>query len=217
MKYFFKAVSYILHPILMPMLAFYLLFEFRTIPDSLLQLDSLFYFQDGVKQAIYLVMGILTLLAPGLSLLIMYWNKMISDLELSNRKERFYPYGLIIFYYALAFGYLKLRLPDIFQHPALMAFIFGIILVFLVSFFLNFYIKVSMHAAGIFGVAGAMLAYYQTQIESNIAVVLALLFAGGIVAASRVYLGAHTLKETFVGMAVGFGVIYISVRFGIYI
>ena len=217
MKYFFQAISYVLHPLLMPMLGFFILFEAQTIPNSLLQLDALYFFPASAKQALYLVMLILTVLAPGLSLLIMYWNKMISDLNLSKREERFYPYVLIIFYYALAFGYLKLQLPEPFQHPALMGFVFGIILVFLVSFFLNFYVKVSMHAAGIFGVCGTILAYNQSQIDSNIAFLLYLICLGGLVGASRIYLEAHTLKETIVGMAVGFFVLFLSVKFGLYI
>ena len=217
MKYFFQGVSIILHPLLMPLLGFAIFFETQTIPRSLILLDALYYFPAKAKEGIYMVMAILTILAPGLSLLIMYWNKMISDLELSKRKERFYPFVLIIFYYGLAFGFLKMKVDPSFQHPAMMSFIFGIILVFAVSFLLNFYVKLSMHAAGIFGVAGAVTAYFQTQAAFEIECLIYLLICGGLVGTSRMFLKAHSLKETMFGIAVGFFVMFLSVKYSIYI
>lgn len=217
MRFFFQVISIVLHPFIMPMVGLAILFESRTIPGSMLRLDAMFYFPDEAKTVLYIVMLVLTFAAPGLSLLIMYWNKMISSLSLSNRRERIYPFVLVIFYYILAYSYLKMQLPEYLQHPALMSFIFGIIIVFITSFILNFFIKVSMHAAGIFGLCGMLLAYDQTQVESNLAFLLYLIFLGSLVAASRVYLGKHTLNETLLGMVVGFGVLFVSVKFGIYI
>ena len=181
------------------------------------KLDALYFFPIQAKQVLYIVMAILTFAAPGLSLLIMYWNKMVSSLHLKDRKERIYPFILVTFYYILAYAYLKVQLPDYLQHPALMSFIFGIILTFIVSFIINFYLKISLHAAAIFGVCGMLLAYNQSMLESNLSFMLYLFFIAGLVAASRVYLEAHTLKETVVGMAVGFGVLFVSVKYGIYI
>lgn len=217
MKFFFQAISYVLHPFIMPMVGLFLLFQSSTLPPSMYKLDALYYFPPEAKKVLYIVMAILTFAAPGLSLLIMYWNKMVSSLELKDRKERIYPFILVTFYYALAYAYLKMQLPDYLQHPALMSFIFGIILTFIISFAINFFLKLSLHAAAIFGVCGMLLAYNQTQIESNMAFLLYLICLGGLVAGSRVYLEAHTLRETLVGMLVGFGVLFVTVKFGIYI
>ncbi|MCB9224602.1 MAG: phosphatase PAP2 family protein [Crocinitomicaceae bacterium] len=216
MEYFFKAVSYILHPFFMTLLGLFVLFESPTIPNSYYLYDALYFFPQEAKTVLYIVLGILTLFAPGLSLLIMYWNKMVSSLDLKKREERIMPFILVTFYYILAYIYLRVQIPEYLQHPALMSFIFGIILVFVVSFIINLYIKLSLHAAAIFGVCGMLLAYNQTQIESNLAFLLYLLFVGGLVASSRIYLQAHTLKETLIGMVVGFGVLFISVKFHIY-
>jgi membrane-associated phospholipid phosphatase len=217
MKYFSKAISYILHPLFMPLLGLYILFESPTLPDSLKVIDALYYFPSQAKNVLYVVIGILTLLAPVLSLLIMFWNKMITSLELRDRKERFYPFILVFFYFVLSYGYLASRLPDFLQHPALMAYIFGVILTLIISFILNFYIKISLHALGIFGVCGMLLAYNQSQIDSNSAFLFYLLCVGGLVAGARIYLKAHTLKETLLGMAIGFFVLFITVKYQIYI
>ena len=201
----------------MPILGLFILFEAKTIPSSFNKLDALYFFPEKAKDVLYIVLGILTLLAPGLSLLIMYWNKMITSLHLADRKERVYPFVLVIFYYILAYSYLKYQLPIYLQHPALMSFIFGIILTFFVSFLINFYIKLSLHAAAVFGICGTVLAYNQTQIESNLQFLLYLFCIAGLVAASRIYLKAHTLTETVLGIIVGFGVLFVSVKFGLYI
>lgn len=216
MKHFFTAVSYILHPFFMTLLGLFILFESPTLPNSYYLYDALYFFPPEAKQVLYIVLGILTLFAPGLSLLIMYWNKMVSSLDLRKREERIMPFILVTFYYILAYVYLRIQLPEYLQHPALMSFIFGIILTFVVSFILNFFVKLSLHAAAIFGVCGMLLAYNQTQIESNLAFLLYLMFVAGLVASSRVYLQAHTLRETILGMVVGFGVLFISVKYQIY-
>jgi membrane-associated phospholipid phosphatase len=201
----------------MCLLGLFILFESPTLPNSYYIYDALYFFPDEAKYVLYIVMGILTLLAPLFSLLIMYWNKMVTSLELHDRKERIMPFILVTFYYVLAYVYLRVQLPEYLQHPALMSFIFGIIIVFAISFIINLFMKISLHAAAIFGICGMLLAYNQTQIESNLAFLLYLLCLGGLVAAARIYLQAHTLKETLVGMVVGFGVLFISVKFGLYI
>ncbi|MEX1001149.1 MAG: phosphatase PAP2 family protein [Crocinitomicaceae bacterium] len=217
MKYFFTVISYLFHPFIMPLLGLFILFESPTLPNSYNLYDALFFYPDEAKSVIYIVLGILTFVAPAFSLMIMYWNKMVNSLELEERKDRMYPFVLVTLYYVLAYFYLKVQLPEFLQHPALMSFVFGIILTFVISFIINLFTKLSMHAAGIFGVCGTILAYHQTQIESNLMLLLYLFCIAGLVAASRVYLKAHTLKEAIIGMAVGFGVLFVSVKFEIFI
>lgn len=217
MKYFFTVVSYIFHPFLMPLLGLFVMFESPTLPNSYNIYDALYFYPDQAKHVLYIVLGILTFLAPLFSLLIMYWNKMVNSLELEDRKERIYPFVLVTFYFILAYVYLRMQLPDFLQHPALMSFILGIIFTFIIAFVFNLFMKISMHAAGAFGVCGMLLAYHQSQIESNLAFLLYLICIASLVAGARVYLKAHTLKETLWGMFVGFTVLYTTVKTGIYL
>lgn len=211
MKLFFTGISYLFHPFIIPMLGLFILFQAPTLPNSLYIYDAIYFFPGPVKQDLFIILGILTFAAPALSMLIMYWNKMIKSLELEKKEDRIYPFILVTFYYVLAYLFLRFRLQDELQHPAMMSFLFGIILTFIVSFILNFFIKLSLHAAAIFGIAGLVLAYNQSQIESNLYIVLLLILVGGFVGASRMFLGAHNLKETVLGMTVGFTVVYLSV------
>jgi membrane-associated phospholipid phosphatase len=221
---FFKAISYVFHPLLMPLLGVYFLFESPTIPASFYKLDALYFFPDAAKNRIYLVLAVLTFAAPLLSLAIMYWNKMISSFHLEKKEERVYPFFIVSFYYVLAYIFVAYQWPKELQHPAFVGFLFGTVLVFLITFILNFWTKISIHAVAIFGILGLLVAYNQTQltfyeeeIVPNLWLILFFAVLSGLVVTARLYLKAHTLKEVLQGMAIGFAGIYFCVRFGIYI
>lgn len=211
MKYICTIISYIFHPFIIPLLGLFILFQVPTLPNSLYIYDAIYFFPEQVKKEMFFVLVILTFAAPVLSLLIMYWNRMISSIELKDRKERIYPFILITFYYILAYFFLRYKVQDELQHPVIMSFLFGVILTFIISFIINIFLKLSLHAVGVFGVAGTILAYYQTQIDSQFWIVISLIIIGGLVTSSRVYLKAHSLNEALIGMAVGFGVLYLTV------
>jgi len=221
---FFKAISYIFHPLLMPLLGLYFLFELPTIPDSLYLFDSLFFFPTGTKIRIYIVIGVLTFAAPLLSLLIMHWNGMLTSLHLEKREERVYPFFIVSFYYLLAYFFVAYQLPEELKHPAFVGFLFGMLLVFIITFILNFWIKISVHAVATFGVLGLLVGYNQTQlpffegeIVPNFYFILMFSVISGLIVSARLYLKAHTLKEVLFGMIIGFTGIYVCVKFGFYI
>ncbi|NOQ75173.1 MAG: phosphatase PAP2 family protein [Crocinitomix sp.] len=223
-KQFFLSLSYIFHPIFMPLLGLYFLFSLETKPLSLYKLDALFYFPSEAKNFLYIIIGILTIVAPLLSLLIMYYNKMISSLTLEKKEERVYPFILVSFYYLLAYIYVRTKIPIELQHPALVGFLFGVLLIFVISFIVNFYIKISLHAAAIFGVAGMLLGYSQTQLSgfaeggpTNLFIILYFLFIAGLVSGARLFLKAHSLTEILLGSALGFFVMYVVVKYGLYL
>jgi len=223
-RQFFKTLSYLFHPIFMPLLGMYFLFSLETRPLSYYRLDALYYFAPEAKKFLYIVIGILTLVAPLLSLIIMYYNKMISSLSLEKREDRIYPFILVSFYYLLAYFFVRYRVPPDWQHPGMLGALFGMLLVFAISFIANFYIKISIHAAGIFGLAGTLLGYSQTQLPgfaqegpTNLYVILYVFLVAGLVCGGRLYLKAHKLSEVLLGMLVGFSVMYTSVKFGLFI
>jgi hypothetical protein len=224
LKHFFNALSYLLHPLIIPLLGLYFLLSIETLPVSYNRLDALFYFPIELKVFLYIIMGILTVLAPLLSILIMYSSKMISSLKMEKREERIYPLIIGCLYYVLAYIYIRRQMPYDYMHPALIGFLFGTVLVFVVSLVVNFFVKISLHAVAIFGLCGAVIAYSQTQLPgqlgttpTNLYLIMYLLILAGIIAAGRLYLKAHTLNEILLGSFVGFLVLYVSVKFGVFI
>ena len=224
LKHFFNTLSYLLHPILIPLLGLYFLFSIDTLPVSYNKLDALCYFPFELKLFLYIIIGILAVLAPLLSLLIMYSSKMISSLKMEKREERTYPLILGCLYYILAYIYIRRQIPLDFVHPALFGFLFGTVLVFVVILFVNFFVKISVHAAAIFGLCGAIIGYSQTQLPlqlnstpTNLYLIMYLLVLAGLITAGRLYVKAHTLNEILLGSFVGFLVLYVSVKFGVFI
>ena len=225
MRTFSKIVSIVFHPLLMPFAGLILLFFLPTTPVSFKKVDALYHYPDQAKFVFILVVTILTLVATSLSILIMRYNKMISNLSLENRHERIYPYVLVLFYFFLSYLYLKLQTPPELRHPGLLSFAFGMVLVVFISLMINQAgLKISQHATGIFGLCGGILAYNQTQLPgeatqsfTNLPVILILFIVAGMVSSARIYLGAHSFKEILAGIFVGFFTIFGCVKFGFYL
>lgn len=224
LRQFFISLSYVFHPIFMPLLGLYFLFALETKPLSYYTLDALFYFPPQAKNYLYAIIGILTCVAPALSLCIMYWNRIIPSLKLEKREERIYPFILVLFYYFLAYIYVRYQIPDELKHPALIGFLFGVLIVFLVCFVVNFMIKVSLHAAAIFGLCGMLIGYSQTQMPpdyqngaTNLYIIMYIICVAGLVAGARIYLKSHNIREILLGTLIGFSIMFLTVKYGVYV
>jgi hypothetical protein len=204
-KYFFKALSYIFHPLFLPLLGLYILFELPVYSFGLVVVPE-------IKHFMYLMFGLLTIVAPGISVLILYFNKAISSLNMPHRKERFVPLFLLLVYYVIQYGFIRFKFPVLLQVSFLMPYLFGMILIVAVSLILNNYIKISLHTIGFFGVIGAVTAYMQTEIFYNFTFLVGLIILGGIIASARVYLKAHNLVEVIYAMFFGFGIEYFCIK-----
>lgn len=224
-RQFFLSLSFIFHPVFMPLLGLYFLFALETRPASYFIYDALYFFPPEAKNFLYVIIGILTILAPALSLVIMYYNRMISSLSLEKKEERTYPLALVFFYYLLAYIFVRVKIPVGYQHEALMGFLFGVVVIFFLCFLINFYLKISLHAAAIFGVGGMLLGYSQTQLSAipgdpaptNIYIILYFLVVAGLVCGARIFVKAHSLIEILLGSALGFSVMYVLVKYGLFL
>mgnify|MGYP000026068448 CR=1 FL=1 len=211
MKAAAKVVSYLFHPIFLPIIVLVIFFEAQTIPNSLKKYDALCNFEWEYQRMYYFILGLLLFAAPLLSLGIMVWTRVVKNVEMVQREERRLPYLIISFYFGFAYYSLRTKFDPSLQHDAIMSFVFGILVVFLVSFIINNYVKISLHAAAWFGSAATILAYFQSQIESPIWIVFVLILIGGVVGAARVYLKVHTRNEVLLGMFVGSLIMYTCV------
>ena len=211
-KSFFNTLSYVFHPLFLPLIGLYFLFELPTTSAGYID-TSLSNLRVDVKNSLYILFGFLTVVAPGFSVFIMYRNKMISTLTIENRNERIIPLLLICVYYILSYVFLRKMIPPQSVIPFLLPYVFGFSLSTIVAFIMNFYVKISLHMIGIFGVAGAITGYFQNQIEYNLWFLLFLIIIGGIVGSARIYLKAHNLKEIVYGIVFGFGIEYFCMKF----
>jgi hypothetical protein len=168
---------------------------------------------------IIVVMTSVTL--PAIAILMMKMLGWINDFRLETRHERIGPYiASGILYLTLYLHVTRADFPI-----SLRVVTLGSLLALWVCFFLNNFIKVSLHAAGVGGLVALValtkitFGYSQAQIgfPGGVNIVLPLdyimygvILVAGMVCTSRLILKAHNLKEVYLGFGMGLLSITIS-------
>ncbi|MEQ8712228.1 MAG: PA-phosphatase [Cyclobacteriaceae bacterium] len=196
-------ISYVLHPLLMPTLVFTVIFYF--LPESVKPIDN-----EAIP---FLLLAILitTFIIPVLSISALRFTSTISSLSLQKREERVVPFIFIGMFYALT-TYLFIHRIQVNEVIALMMITTSVLIGLLTAITLKY--KISIHAAGICGSAGYLIALANTyQSEALIYPATAAIVLSGVVMTARLYLNAHTLNEVAAGCFLGFGICFSSVYF----
>ncbi|MBO3099280.1 hypothetical protein [Gelidibacter pelagius] len=187
--YLLKSISYIFHPLLMPLLG--VIFYFSKTPR---------FIPEPVMKAKVFSITILTIILPILLYFLLKTIKRVESLELKTTRERIIP---LILNVLIIFLILK-RVLSHDEIPELYYFYLGILfstLTCLVLAILRF--KASIHmigSAGFFMFAVALSIHFKININGTIALMFVII--GGI-ATSRLHLKAHNNAELLIGFLVG--------------
>lgn len=192
--------SVLFHPMLMPVLGIFLIFNSGS---------HLSFMPFEAKRAIYITVFLTTCVLPISLLPLLYQFKVIKSFNMQTSRERLWP---IIF--TALFNYLGLwLLKKMGLSGVLQNFILGTLVALFVAGVISAFWKVSLHMMGIGGVTGLILAL-GLRYNLDIAFLFSgLVLASGLTGASRLYLGAHTPAQIYVGYFIGFGVICGAVLF----
>ncbi|WP_299249549.1 hypothetical protein [uncultured Lacinutrix sp.] len=189
MHWLLKSISFIFHPIIMPLLG--VIFYFSKSPR---------YIPLEVMQAKIISLTILTIILPILLYFLLKTIGKTDSIYLKTTKERVIPLSLNIIICVL----IILRVLPSYQIIELYFFFIGILIstiICLVLAILNF--KASIHMIGISGVlmfAIAISLHFGKNLNGSLA--LFCLIAGAI-ATSRLHLKAHTNVELIFGFCIG--------------
>lgn len=196
---FFKFISYVLHPVLVPIIS--TLLYFILIPNHI---------PEEFSRRVLIIVFITTYIVPVLLITFLKKVTLIESYHLSSINERKFP---IIFFAILSFLVGKLLLKsNIIDLLAFSFFGFTLALIIVyVLFFVN--IKASLHLLGISGLIG-FIGIISYQYHLNLLLLFIFLFIiSGIIASSRLKLKAHTANELFIGFIIGLStqiIVYIS-------
>lgn len=150
----------------------------------------------------------LTCVIPAAAIYAMYRMGMVSDPGLNNRTERTASYILVILcYLGCAFVLWRAGAPT-----WLNMFFVGGAIAGVVSTVVNFWWKISAHAAAMGGLVGLLFSIAHTHyavVSLNWWISGAILATGAVMTA-RVYLGRHTLLQVLCGAANGFLSVYLQ-------
>lgn len=185
-------ISWIFVPMLMPVYGIMLAFGL-----TLLTFTGL-----GVKLTFTAITAAFNLLIPAIIILMLKRLGIIKDIGLNAREERIIPFLVsVICLIGTAIFMSYKAAPE-----WLVMFFFGGAAAGIVESIVNRWWKISVHAAGIAGIV-ALLIYIITFLYTtpiSITWLMIALGVAGLLGASRIWLGRHTLWQVMAGYVVGF-------------
>ena len=198
MNTFFKIITYIFQPLLIPTYGIILLMQ--------LSLSQLF----PTSYRLFAIAGtvLFTCILPSLPILFMMKNRQISDIFISKREERTMPYlfSLLAYIFWVLFLWRTLQFPMEFVLLAIGSIVSVVLMVFI-----NLKWKISAHTAGMGGLIGGIFGVAFVAAINPVWIITAAIIIAGLVAISRILLKAHTLSQVIGGFFLGFACVFIPV------
>jgi membrane-associated phospholipid phosphatase len=193
-----RIFSTVFHPIFMPLFTILTIlyafpFRYQYVPDKIWNIT------------IFILLG-LTMVMPAITIFIMKKLEIVSDYDISEQKQRILPYLIFFFFYLLTF--LQFRPKEIssneFMEDALLAAIFlGATLSLAFAFFLNNFLKVSVHTLAVTNLFTFICLISRNTQKSLFILLIISSIIVGLVGSSRIFLRAHTKREVYVGFICG--------------
>jgi hypothetical protein len=186
-------LSYIAHPLLIPMLGLLVISHSGTYAADL---DLRF------TQFIYLSVFLLTFLLPAALIPLFMHSGLAKSIHFPERKERLMPlYITLIFYLAAYFLIKKLPVSQVYQR-----FLFSASLSILFVLAISYFWKISAHMVGWGGLVGLIISLsFRFDTDLMLFLIIGLLCSGTI-GYARLRLDAHNSWQIYAGFFVGFAI-----------
>jgi hypothetical protein len=197
-----KLISFLLHPLFMPLLSIY----------SLINASSYFTFRihEKVIYIVYLTVFVFTLILPALSTMILFKFDLLNKFESPDKNDRKLPYLITAIYYTSAYYLLnKIPLPSV-----ILLSLMGATLIIIIASVINLFWKISAHMIGIGGLVGSLLALtFKYMVDTDPYLTLSIMGAG-LLGFSRLKLNAHTPMQVYGGFLLACFIQFLIVYFG---
>ena len=218
MRIFSHLISVLIHPVFIVVYSFLIYFEIDSFYNKML-----FIAAPKIYWLLLVFILMMAVCFPLLTMFIMFKNKIISSYSINERKERIPMLFFVIIYYSMTYYIFRhwnetlLNLLEPYVY-----FLFAGILLLIIVFIITFWWKISLHSASISGLCGGIMAETLVISElNNITTIMiintVLLMLIGIVSFSRLYLKAHTFSQVITGIVLGFGIMFMTVYFKLYV
>jgi len=185
-------LSYILHPLLIPLYVILLL----------LYLPGIRPYEYPVHVGLLIIgtVAVITILFPLLLLFFMRRLGLIRSWYLEDREERAFPLILMTVFYYLAFYLLKpVYLPGQYQLFLLVAAFLAV-----AALVITWYFRISLHLIALGTVCGLWLGIIMSSGSSALLPLLVFIILSGIAGTARLSLRAHRPVEIYTGWLLGF-------------
>ncbi|MDD2512004.1 MAG: phosphatase PAP2 family protein [Proteiniphilum sp.] len=198
MKTIAHVISTIFQPLLMPTYGVMLIFVYTYF--GMIYLPQ---FWQIILPAV-----LFSFTVPALLILMLYRMRIISDLSLKIRRERFYPYLITLLSYSVMIVYyFRMRMPVWF----LMIMVASVVIM-VIAILVTFTWKISAHMFGVGGlIGGSMAVSYFVERSNPYYMFMGLFIIAGLIGTSRLILRRHTLHQVIAGFLLGFLVSFVFV------
>jgi hypothetical protein len=186
---FYKLISTILHPIVIPTIG--VMLYFLLIPNNL---------GSNLKLTILSLVFVVTYLIPLLIIFIFKKLKIIQSYQIESIKERKIPIAIMIVLFYL-FGNTLNSINNLRDLGLLFyATSLGLVVIYLLF---NFKIKASIHLLSLGISAGFFMVLSSVNSQSFTIVIIIIFLLAGLLASARLHLKAHSTKEIYIGFFIG--------------
>lgn len=183
-----KAVSYIVHPALVPLIGVVLI---RLLLPYYIP-ETLFWFVFT-----YVLAG--TYVFPFIIVLGLYKLKFVKSIHLKSRQERVFPFLISAFFYFLtAKAVLQFHFPS-----DLARFIFAGSVILIIQLVALRFTKISAHVSGASAVLTWLICLSYTYSLNLLVPIAIATLAVGLVSSARLFLKAHSGSEVVLGLLTG--------------
>ncbi len=194
---FAKTLSYLFHPLLMPLLGVIFIFYSGSYVSFL---------PEDVKRLILLVVAANTLGLPLIMMPIFIQFGAIKSFAMETNKERILPLTFTLIPYVLSVYFLiKLPIPFV-----IASFMLGASLAIVSCLIISFWWKISIHLVGIGGMVGFLIAFSIRLFTDVLPFLLVAVLITGLLASARLYLKAHNPLQVYLGFLLGFLIMLIT-------
>ncbi|MBN1116745.1 MAG: hypothetical protein JXA77_06055 [Bacteroidales bacterium] len=191
MKLAAKILSVLFHPIFMPLLGIFIIFN-SGIYEAHLAWE--------VKKYTYLISSLFSILMPVSFITMLLFLNQVQNFEMTERRERVIP----LFLTTVSLFFLYFFLQRVLPIKIIQGFCFATAAISALLLIISLRFKISMHLIALGGITGLILAISKVFQADLFYIFMLFLLISGLVASSRYYLKAHTLTELSSGYLVGF-------------
>ena len=198
MKFLAHFFSWVFLPLLMPSYGI-LISLFVPAYSTNIEMTSLYFAPIESKWALFTIFFLFSVVAPGISFILLHRFKVISTIDIERQGERSLPLVIMLVYSLVLFFLLVYKagagtLPRYFYALPLSG-----VAVTSIFLLINRWIKISLHGAGAGILLGFLIIFTRAQDAFSIWWVLSALLAAGLTMAARLYLRKHTSLEVYTG------------------
>ncbi|MEY3074618.1 MAG: hypothetical protein RJB25_255 [Bacteroidota bacterium] len=198
MKFLSHLFSWVFLPLFMPS---YGILNSLFVPafSSDLEMTSLYFAPTASKWALFTIFFLFSVVAPGVSFILLHRFKVISTIDIERQGERSLPLVIMLVYSLVLFFLLIYKAGEGTLPRYYYALPLSGVAVTSVFLLINRWIKISLHGAGAGILLGFLVVYTRAQDQFSIWWLLSALIAAGLTMAARLYLRKHTPLEVYTG------------------